>query len=227
MRCGWAPSKIATGHYARVRERDGRFELLKGLDPAKDQSYFLHRLKQAQLAQDAVPGGRAGEDRGAPHRRRDRPAECEEEGLHRHLLHRRAAVPRVPAALPEPRARPHARRARPRGRPPCRPELLHAGPAPGPGHRRRARRRRRARALVRGAQGPGAQHAARGAGARPPLAAVDTGCRPTTRAGSPARRRAAGPLAAKTRYRQADAAVHLRARGRAASGCASTRRNGP
>ena len=49
--------KIATGHYARVRERDGRFELLKGLDPLKDQSYFLHRLTQAQLARTWFPIG--------------------------------------------------------------------------------------------------------------------------------------------------------------------------
>jgi tRNA-uridine 2-sulfurtransferase len=49
--------KIATGHYARVRERAGRFELLKGLDPAKDQSYFLHRLNQAQLAKTLFPVG--------------------------------------------------------------------------------------------------------------------------------------------------------------------------
>ncbi len=49
--------KIATGHYARVRERDGRFELLKGLDPLKDQSYFLHRLTQAQLAKTMFPVG--------------------------------------------------------------------------------------------------------------------------------------------------------------------------
>src|SRR5881628_1494454 len=40
MRLG--AEKIATGHYARVRERSsGRFELLKGLDASKDQSYFL------------------------------------------------------------------------------------------------------------------------------------------------------------------------------------------
>ncbi len=49
--------RIATGHYARVRERSGRFELLKGLDPLKDQSYFLHRLNQAQLAQTWFPVG--------------------------------------------------------------------------------------------------------------------------------------------------------------------------
>jgi tRNA-specific 2-thiouridylase len=55
MRLG--AEKIATGHYARVRERDGRFELLKGLDPLKDQSYFLHRLTQTQLAKTLFPVG--------------------------------------------------------------------------------------------------------------------------------------------------------------------------
>jgi tRNA-uridine 2-sulfurtransferase len=58
-------AKIATGHYARVRERPsqgaengaGRFELLKGLDPLKDQSYFLHRLTQAQLSKTLFPVG--------------------------------------------------------------------------------------------------------------------------------------------------------------------------
>ena len=50
---------IATGHYARVRHNaaTGHFELLKGLDPAKDQSYFLHRLNQAQLARTLFPVG--------------------------------------------------------------------------------------------------------------------------------------------------------------------------
>jgi len=64
MRLG--AEKIATGHYARVRERKtggagqagaGRFELLKGLDDSKDQSYFLHRLNQAQLAKTLFPVG--------------------------------------------------------------------------------------------------------------------------------------------------------------------------
>ena len=50
--------RIATGHYARVRESgEGRFELLKGLDGSKDQSYFLHRLSQAQLARTLFPIG--------------------------------------------------------------------------------------------------------------------------------------------------------------------------
>jgi tRNA-specific 2-thiouridylase len=51
--------KIATGHYARVRlnPASGRHELLKGLDPSKDQSYFLHRLGQAQLARTLFPVG--------------------------------------------------------------------------------------------------------------------------------------------------------------------------
>jgi tRNA-uridine 2-sulfurtransferase len=55
MRLG--ADKIATGHYARVRERGGRFELLKGLDNTKDQSYFLHRLNQAQLSKTLFPVG--------------------------------------------------------------------------------------------------------------------------------------------------------------------------
>jgi tRNA-uridine 2-sulfurtransferase len=48
---------IATGHYARVREREGKFELLRGLDSTKDQSYFLHRLSQEQLSKAMFPVG--------------------------------------------------------------------------------------------------------------------------------------------------------------------------
>jgi len=57
MRLG--AEKIATGHYARVRQnpQSGLFELLKGLDPSKDQSYFLHRLNQAQLSKTLFPVG--------------------------------------------------------------------------------------------------------------------------------------------------------------------------
>jgi tRNA-uridine 2-sulfurtransferase len=57
MRLG--AEKIATGHYARVRNNPvtGLHELLKGLDPGKDQSYFLHRLNQAQLSKTLFPVG--------------------------------------------------------------------------------------------------------------------------------------------------------------------------
>ncbi|GAA4321573.1 tRNA 2-thiouridine(34) synthase MnmA [Pigmentiphaga soli] len=56
MRMG--AERIATGHYARVRQAaDGRFQLLKALDGSKDQSYFLHRLNQAQLARTVFPLG--------------------------------------------------------------------------------------------------------------------------------------------------------------------------
>ncbi len=48
---------IATGHYAQVREVNGRFELLRGSDHGKDQSYFLHRLNQAQLSKAVFPVG--------------------------------------------------------------------------------------------------------------------------------------------------------------------------
>src|SRR5205814_771756 len=50
---------VATGHYARV-ERDaasGRYRLRRGVDPAKDQSYFLFSLTQAQLAAACFPIG--------------------------------------------------------------------------------------------------------------------------------------------------------------------------
>jgi tRNA-specific 2-thiouridylase len=48
---------IATGHYARVRHSESRSELLRGLDSNKDQSYFLHRLSQDQIARVLFPVG--------------------------------------------------------------------------------------------------------------------------------------------------------------------------
>ncbi|MGB7479465.1 MAG: tRNA 2-thiouridine(34) synthase MnmA [Burkholderiaceae bacterium] len=49
--------RIATGHYARVRETGDGFQLLKAVDASKDQSYFLHRLNQAQLSKTLFPLG--------------------------------------------------------------------------------------------------------------------------------------------------------------------------
>ncbi|MDT8426932.1 MAG: tRNA 2-thiouridine(34) synthase MnmA [Methyloprofundus sp.] len=48
---------IATGHYARVSEKNGQFYLLKGLDPNKEQSYFLYTLGQKSLAKTLFPIG--------------------------------------------------------------------------------------------------------------------------------------------------------------------------
>ena len=50
-------SRIATGHYAAIQRHDGQYLLCKGADLNKDQSYFLCRLNQAQLAQSLFPLG--------------------------------------------------------------------------------------------------------------------------------------------------------------------------
>lgn len=48
---------LVTGHYARVRRAGGRYRLLRGADPAKDQSYVLWMLSQAELARSWFPVG--------------------------------------------------------------------------------------------------------------------------------------------------------------------------
>jgi len=48
---------VATGHYARAQRDAARVELLKAGDATKDQSYFLHRLTQQQLAPVIFPLG--------------------------------------------------------------------------------------------------------------------------------------------------------------------------
>jgi len=105
MRLG--AEKIATGHYARVREQNGRVQLLKGLDPAKDQSYFLHRLNQAQLAKTLFPVGelkktevrRIAEEIGLPNaKKKDSTGICFigerpfREFLNRYLAHEPGAI---------------------------------------------------------------------------------------------------------------------------------------
>ncbi len=57
-RWGRAVDTVATGHYARTRRRrDGRTELLCGVDPVKDQTYFLSQLTQDQVARCRFPVG--------------------------------------------------------------------------------------------------------------------------------------------------------------------------
>ena len=77
--------KIATGHYAQVREFLGEWQLLKGEDGTKDQSYFLYRLNQAQLSKSLFPVGhlykrdvrRIAQEAGLPnHARKDSTGIC-------------------------------------------------------------------------------------------------------------------------------------------------------
>lgn len=48
---------LATGHYARIEQMNGRYKLLKGVDQGKDQSYFLYRLGQRELKYLIFPVG--------------------------------------------------------------------------------------------------------------------------------------------------------------------------
>jgi tRNA-specific 2-thiouridylase len=49
--------QIASGHYARTEERQGSVHLLRGIDPIKDQTYFLSQLTQPQVARCRFPIG--------------------------------------------------------------------------------------------------------------------------------------------------------------------------
>src|SRR6478672_8712896 len=60
---GLGADAVATGHYARVeRTPAGRYELKRGIDTSKDQSYFLFALSQDQLARAVFPVGNRGKD---------------------------------------------------------------------------------------------------------------------------------------------------------------------
>ena len=54
--------RIATGHYARIEERNGRHSILRGLDPKKDQSYVLWRLDEGVLSRLLLPLGEMTKD---------------------------------------------------------------------------------------------------------------------------------------------------------------------
>ena len=111
MRLGAA--KIATGHYARVEKAGDRFRLLRGRDPGKDQSYFLHRLNQEQLARVMFPVGemkksdvrRLAREAGLPnHAKKDSTGICFiGERPFREFLNR--YLPRVPGPIKTPEGR--------------------------------------------------------------------------------------------------------------------------
>ena len=146
---------VASGHYARLRRLpDGRCQLLRGVDPVKDQSYFLAYLRRDQVGRLSFPIGglykhevraMAGERELAPAARRDSQGICFLGKLtYRDFV--RAHLGR--AAGPDPRGR-HRRRT---GQPP-RALVPHHRPASGSGSGQRA--------LVRGGEGRGRQHGIR------------------------------------------------------------------
>ncbi|MCQ2560237.1 MAG: tRNA 2-thiouridine(34) synthase MnmA [Clostridia bacterium] len=53
----WGAEYLATGHYARIGRKGEKYQLLKGLDAKKDQSYVLADLEQEQLARTIFPLG--------------------------------------------------------------------------------------------------------------------------------------------------------------------------
>jgi tRNA-uridine 2-sulfurtransferase len=68
---GFGAERVATGHYARVdRDEQGRVRLRRGVDPGKDQSYFLFSLTQAQLGRAMFPVGELHKDAVREHARR-------------------------------------------------------------------------------------------------------------------------------------------------------------
>lgn len=54
---GLGAEKLATGHFANIKEDADGFHLLRGIDPNKDQSYFLYMLTQKPLSKALFPVG--------------------------------------------------------------------------------------------------------------------------------------------------------------------------
>ena len=149
---------VATGHYARVDldPATGRYRLKRGADPAKDQSYFLFTLDQAQLAHAMFPVGDLDKTAVREQARElgldvaDKPDSHEicfvADGDHAAFLERAGAMAGAGAIRD---AAGHSRRQT-RGR-----ASLHRRPAqgprtllPDPALRRRYRRRREQRSIV-------------------------------------------------------------------------------
>ncbi len=105
--------RIATGHYARSAYHDGAWRLYKGVDPDKDQSYFLHLLDQQQLSRALFPLGALHKHEVRRTGRQRRLRQPRQERQHRHLFYRRAQVPRLPATLSAGAARRHPHAGRP------------------------------------------------------------------------------------------------------------------
>ena len=210
----------ASGDAARV-------ELLKAVDASQGPELFPASADAGAAGAGAVSARRDAQARRARDRARAGHSDVGEEGLDRHLLHRRAAVSRFPRALPAA----HAGTDRNAGR--ARRSAATTGLAYYTLGQRQGlgiggTRGRQRRAVVRRRQGSRAQCAGRRAGPRPSAAVSPRRRRASTCTGSPARRRALPMrVGAKTRYRMPDAAC---TRGRSTASRLrarrSTRRNG-
>ena len=200
-----APSRSPPATTRACAKRDGRFELLKGLDPAKDQSYFLHRLNQAQLSQTLFPVGelhktevrRIAREIGLPNaKKKDSTGICFiGERPFREFLNR--YLPNEPG--PD-RGRPTAARSASTQGLSRSTRSASARAWASAASRPRARSAaRRARAVVRRAQGHRAQHALRWCRATTIRGCCRARWRPTTRAGSRASAPRRGALRAPRR----------------------------
>lgn len=107
---GMGAESMATGHYARVDKTvGGRYRLLKGVDPAKDQTYFLFDLSQEQLSRSLFPVGAMSKVDVMAHARRaglpvqDRPESQDlcfvAEGEHAALIEKRSPGRIVPGEI--------------------------------------------------------------------------------------------------------------------------------
>ena len=141
-------AKLATGHYARIVERDGKLLLARGADPVKDQSYMLASLDPKKLARVVFPLGDQDKDATRAEAERAGLAAARRPESQEALLPRRRRLPRLPRpAGSRRRAGRDRRRGRQRARSARRLLAVHAGPAPRP-------RPRSARAALRPWQQP-------------------------------------------------------------------------
>ena len=147
-----APTLVATGHYARRARRRARRLLTARATRAKDQSYFLFGIAQAELARTLFPVGDLDKERGARARPVARPAQRRQAREPGDLLRRGRRLRRVRRRARRARSPGRARSATPTAagrRPPPRHPPLHRRPAQGlglvrPGAALRARDRPRA-----------------------------------------------------------------------------------
>ena len=160
MRLGAA--RIATGHYAQLREADGKVRVAAGGGRQQGPELLPAPAEPAAARARDVPGRPFEEDRSAQDRARGGSAEPRQEGLHGNLLHRRAAVPRVPQPLPAEETRPDRHPRRQDGRRAHRPCVLHHRAEEG--HRTRRKEGQFGRRVVCRAEGHGEEHPHRGAG---------------------------------------------------------------